>query len=195
MFGFSNLLVCATILFGIIAQMLLLDIHIKSLEGGRRIFFGVGNLLVLAVNIALSMVLPIDVYMKIYVLVVHIPIFFIFWITTGISAIKVIFALFTAVFLIYPANLMSTVILKTVKWLYPAGFYIAYIATCALILLIIYRFFKSNFNYIIKNYSGLNFIKLSLLPLTYYIANYWLGLYNYDIDKFVGIFTLRTLFL
>ena len=51
-----------TILFGIFVQMLLLDISIKNLKGTRRIFFVVGNLLVLAVNTAISLVLSTDQY-------------------------------------------------------------------------------------------------------------------------------------
>ncbi|MBP7332692.1 MAG: GHKL domain-containing protein [Firmicutes bacterium] len=190
---FPSFLIDTTILFGICAQMLLLDIRITNIKGTRRIFFGVGNLLVLAVNTALSLVLPTEQYMKLYVLVVHVPIFFIFWITAKTSAIKVIFALFTAVFLIYPANVVLTIVSQTAKWLYPAGFLISYIAACAVILLVIYRLLKTNFNYLIKNYSGPSFIKLCLLPLAYYMANYWLGLYNYATDKAAGVFSLRTL--
>lgn len=193
MAAFPSLLIAMTILFGIIAQMLLLDIRIKNLKGSRRIFFGVGNLLVLAVNTVLSQVLPTDQYMKLYVLVIHVPIFFIFWITAQTSAIKVIFALFTAVFLIYPANLVLTIVSQTAKWLYPAGFLISYLAACAVILLVIYRFFKTNFNHLIKNYSESSFIKLCLLPLAYYIVNYWLGLYNFAADRAAGVFSLRTL--
>jgi two-component system sensor histidine kinase AgrC len=190
---FPSFLIDTTILFGICAQMLLLDIRIKNLEGSRRTFFLVGNLLVLAVNTVLFLILPTDQYMKLYVLVVHVPIFFIFWITAKTSAIKVIFALFTAVFLIYPANMVLTIVSQTAKWLYPAGFYIAYIAACAVTLLVIDRFFKTNFNYLIKNYSAPSFIKLCLLPLAYYIANYWLGLYNFAAVKSAEVFSLRTL--
>ncbi|MDD4402345.1 MAG: GHKL domain-containing protein [Desulfitobacteriaceae bacterium] len=193
MAAFSSFLIGMTILFGISAQMLLLDIRIKNLKGAQRIFFGVGNLLVLLVNMALSLVLPVDQYMKFYVLVVHVPIFFIFWLTTKITAVKVIFALFTAVFLIYPANVVLTIVSQTAKWLYPVGFYISYTAVCAVILLVIYSFFKTNFNYLIKNYSGLSFIKLCLLPLAYYIANYWLGLYNFAAVISTGVFLLRIL--
>ena len=190
---FTSILADITILFGISAQMLLLDIRIKDLKRSQRIFFGVGNLLVLALNTVLSMVLPIDLYMKLYVLIVHVPIFFIFWITAKTSAIKVVFALFTAVFLIYPANVVLTIVSQTAQGLHPVGFLITYMAACAVILLVIDRFFKTNFNYLINNYSEPSFIKLCLLPLAYYIANYWLGLFNYAADKAAGVFTPRTI--
>ncbi len=193
MAAFSSFLVNMTILFGISAQMLLLDIRFKNLKGTRGIFFVVGNLLVLAVNTSLSLALPMEQYMKLYILVVHVPIFFIFWITTQISAIKVIFALFTAVFLIYPANMVLTIISQAAKVVYPVSFCISYIAVCTLTLLVIYRFFKSSFNYLIKNYSEFSFIKLCFLPLAYYIANYWLGLYNFAITASREVFSLRTL--
>ncbi|MEL1136560.1 GHKL domain-containing protein [Desulfitobacterium sp. THU1] len=190
---FSSFLIGITILFGISAQMLLLDIRIKDLKKTQRIFFGVGNLLVLAVNMALSLILPPDQHMKIYVLVIHVPIFLIFWITTKTAAIKVVFALFTAVFMIYPANVVLTIISKTAKWLYPTGFYISYIAVCAVMLTIIYRFFKPNFNYLNKNFNGISFLKLCLLPLTYNISNYWLGMYNFTAAISTEVFSLRIL--
>lgn len=190
---FLTFLVKMTILFGICAQMLLLDIRIKNLKRIRLTFFVVGNLLVLAVNTVLPLILPINQYMEIYVLVVHVPLFLIFWITTQIAAVKVIFALFTAVFLIYPANLVLTIISHAAKGVYPAAFYFSYIALCALTLLVIYRFFKTSFNYLIKNYNGISFIKLCLLPLAYYVANFWLGLYNFDVSTSIKVFSLRTL--
>jgi uncharacterized membrane protein len=73
-----NLYICTTILFGICAQMLLLDIRIKNLKNTRLLLFGIGNLLVLATNLILSLVLPVEHYMKIYILFVHIPIFLYF---------------------------------------------------------------------------------------------------------------------
>jgi two-component system sensor histidine kinase AgrC len=86
-----------------------------------------------------------------------------------------------------------TAISQISKWLPPAGLYVAYIAVCALLLLGISRFFKTNFNYLIKNYSGPNFLKLCFLPLGYYIANYWLGMYNYAAVMSSDVITLRIL--
>lgn len=169
---FSGLLICMTILFGIIAQMLLLDIRIKNLIGNRRIFFLAGNLLVLAANMSLSLVLPVDLHMRLYVQVIHIPIFLIFWITTRKAAIKVVFVLFTAVFMIYPANVVLTIVSNTMKWLYPLGFYFVYIVVCSIMLMVINYYFKPYFHYLIKNYNNFSFVKLCLLPLAYYIANY-----------------------
>jgi hypothetical protein len=115
---------------------------------------------------------PLDLHMKLYIQVIHIPVFLIFWIATRISAIKIVFTLYTAVFMIYPANLVLTIILNTVKWLQPAGFYFIYITVCIIMLLVINYYFRPYFRYMIENYSNISFVKLSLLPLTYYIANY-----------------------
>lgn len=191
--AFTSFLICTTILFGMSAQMILLDIRIKSLKDTQRMFFAVGNLLVLAANISLSLVLTVEQYMKIYILVVHVPIFLIFWITTKASAIKVIFALLTAVFLIYPANLALTIVSSTMKRFYPGWLYIIYMAVCFFVLIIIFHLFKTNFNYLIKNYSGISFIKLCLLPSGYYIANYWLGMYNYADVMSAGVISMRIL--
>jgi len=58
--------------------MLLLDIRSKNLKKNRFLLFGGGNLLVLATNLILSLVLPLEQYMKIYILFVHVPIFLYF---------------------------------------------------------------------------------------------------------------------
>jgi len=191
--AFQSLLICTSILFGMSAQMLLLDIRIKSLKDTQHMFFVVSNLLVLAANISLSLVLTVEQHMRIYILVVHVPIFLIFWITTKASAIKVIFTLLTAVFLSYPANLVLTMVSSTMKQPYPLWLYIIYIAVCSLVLLIVFHFFKTNFYYLIKNYSGISFIKLCLLPLGYYIANYWLGMYNYADVMSAEVVSMRIL--
>jgi two-component system sensor histidine kinase AgrC len=191
---FSSFLIGMTILFGISAQMILLDVNIKNLKGIRRRLFVAGNLLVLALNIALSLILPVEQHMKLYILVVHVPIYIIFRVATRTSAVKVIFALFTAVFLIYPANAVLTIISRVAKGHYPVGFYILYTAVCAVVLLLIYRFLKSNFNYLIKYYSSLSLIKLCLLPSVYYTANYWLGLHNFAAVTSTIVFLLRILF-
>ena len=109
---FSSLLIGMTILFGISTQMLLLDININYLKGTQGRLFLICNLLVLLLNMVIPLILPVDLYMKFYVLVVHLPIFFIFLFTTQTSAVKIMFALFTAVFLIYPANAVLTIISK-----------------------------------------------------------------------------------
>lgn len=191
---FQVLLICTTILFGIIAQMMLLNVDVKNLKRPGRLIFVIGSLLILAANICISMTVPLDLHMKLYIQVIHIPVFLIFWIATRISAIKIVFTLYTAVFMIYPANLVLTIILNTVKWLQPAGFYFIYITVCIIMLLVINYYFRPYFRYMIENYSNISFVKLSLLPLTYYIANYWLGLYNFTAVRSLEIIILRVVF-
>lgn len=187
-------LICTTILFGIIAQMMLLNIGIKKLQAPGRVIFIFGNMLVLAANIILSATIPVDLHLKLYIQVIHIPVFLVFWITTRISAIKIVFALYTAVFMIYPANLTLTVLANTVKQIHPAVYYFIYLTICILMLVVTNYFFRPYFRYMIENYSNISFVKLSLLPLVYYIANYWLGLYNFTAVRSVEITILRVVF-
>lgn len=187
-------LICTTILFGIIAQMMLLNVNIKNLKDSGRLLFVFGNLLVLAANIYISCAVPIDLHMKLYIQVIHIPVFLIFWLITRISAIKIVFTLYTAVFMIYPANLVLTVLLHTEVQLHIAIYYSIYITVCIMMLLVINYFFRPYFRYLIENYNNSSFVKLSLLPLTYYIANYWLGLYNFTTIRSVEVIILRVVF-
>lgn len=191
--AFQSLLICTSILFGMSAQMILLDIRIKSLKDRQNMLFAIGNFLVLAANILLSIFLTVEQHMRIYVFVVHVPIFLIFWIKTKASAIKVVFTMFTAVFLSYPANLVLTIISSTMKQPYPLWLYTIYIAVCSLVLLIVFRFYRTNFYYLIKNYSGIGFMKLCLLPTGYYIANYWLGNYYYADVMSAEVVSMRIL--
>jgi len=188
------LLICTTILFGIAAQILLLNVQMGNLKKSGRFIFIFGSLLVLAANIYISMTVPVDLHMKLYIQVIHIPVFLVFWISTGIPAIKIVFAMYTAVFMIYPANLVLTILSNTVKWLDPAGSFFVYITVCILMLLVINFYFRPYFLYMIENYSNISFVKLSLLPLAYYIANYWLGLYNFTAVKSMEIIILRIVF-
>jgi len=163
-------------------------------ERSKMLFFISGNLLVLAANIYISMTVPIDLHLKLYIQVIHIPVFLIFWLTTRISAIKIVFALYTAVFMIYPANLTFTILSNTVKRLNPVGYCFIYITVCIIMLLVINYYFRPYFRYLVENYSNISFVKLSLLPLAYYIANYWLGLYNFTAVRSVEIIILRVVF-
>ncbi|NLX63454.1 MAG: GHKL domain-containing protein [Clostridiaceae bacterium] len=187
-------LICTTILFGIIAQMMLLNVNIKNLKDSGRLLFVFGNLLVLAANIYISCAVPIDLHMKLYIQVIHIPVFLIFWFTTRISAIKIVFTLFTAVFMIYPANLVLTILSHTVKQLHLAVYCSIYITVCIMMLLVINYYFRPYFRYLIENYSNSSFVKLSLLPLAYYIANYWLGLYNFTSIRSLEVIIMCVVF-
>lgn len=177
---YTSVMICTTILFGIIAQMLLLDVNIKRLSVKRRSFFLIGNLLVLAENLMLSLAIPVELHMKLYIVFIHIPILLIFWVSTRISLVKIFFSLISAVFFIFPANVISTFVSGKIKGIQPVSLYLVYVSVCVLMLLTIYRFFRTYFSYLIKNYSGRSFFKLCLLPLANYIANYWLGMYNYS---------------
>jgi len=187
-------LLCTTILFGIIAQMILLNVNMKTLKGPGRLIFVIGNLLVLAANIFLTATIPVDLHLKLYIQVIHIPVFLVFWFAARISAIKIVFALYTAVFMIYPANLALTIISNTVNRMHPAGYYLIYITVCIIMLVVTNYYFRPYFQYMIENYSNISFVKLSLLPLAYYIANYWLGLYNFTAVRSMEITVLRVVF-
>ena len=183
-----------TIIFGVVAMMLLLDIHIDDLKFPQRFIFIAGNLLTLLVNMILILFLPPGTQMKFYVLLVHIPLILIFYFTTNTPLIKLIFALFTTVFIIYPGNMILNIVNRTTNLVYPSFAYcLIYITVCAGILLVVYRFFKPNFNYLIKNYNGMSFLKLCLLPLAYNISNYWLGLYLFTYSITTNLFYIRIL--
>lgn len=96
--------------------------------------------------------------------------------------------------MIYPANLTLTVLANTVKQMHPAVYYFIYLTICILMLVVTNYFFRPYFRYMIENYSNISFVKLSLLPLVYYIANYWLGLYNFTAVRSVEITILRVVF-
>lgn len=169
-----------SILFGILAMMFLLDVRLKNLEKKQLRIFITGNLLILALNAVLSGILGMDQHMKFYLAFVHLPHFLIFWVTTRIMPVKVLFAQFTAVFLIFPVNIVMVIVSRHMAQFGLPALYVAGLSMYALMLLIIYRLLKADFNYLIRSYSRLNFFKLCLLPLTYNVSNYWLGLYNYS---------------
>lgn len=188
----SVFFVCS-ILFGVTSMMLLLDVRIRDLNGSQRIIFLVGNLIVFTVNITLSFVFEIEQCMKCYILLVHIPCFLIFRITTRIDPVKIVFALFTSVFLIFPINFILTGLSLTIKQLGTIELLLAGSILYAVMMFIINRFFKTDFNYLIKHYSRLSCIKLCLLPFTYNVSNYWLGMFNYTTTMSLERYYVRIL--
>lgn len=189
--GFTLLM---SILFGILAMMFLLDVRLKNLEEKRLRIFIAGNLLILAFNAVFSGILGIDQHMKFYLAFVHLPHFLIFWFTTRITPVKVLFAQFTAVFLIFPVNIVIFLVSRHLAQFGLPVLYVAGLSMYALMLLIIYRVLKADFNYLIKSYSNLNFYKLCLLPLTYNVLNYWLGLYDYSAATSLERYVMRIMF-
>lgn len=189
--AFQVFFLCMSILFGIITMMFFLDVRLKELERNKQIVFFLGNLLIFFVNAVLIIILGTEQHMKLYTLLIHLPHFLIFWATTQITPIKVLFTQFTAVFLIFPANIVLYLVQLNMIELGQLTPHIAGLAVYTLILYVIHRFLKADFNYLIKNYSSLDFFKLCLLPLTYNLINYWLRMYNYSTSMSSERFSMR----
>lgn len=190
---FPGILFCITILFGTTAMILLLDIPINRLKVPEKLVLLLGIFIVCAINFTLSFYMPMEQQSVYYILLVHLPSFLIFWYVTKISAVKILFSLFTAVFLIFPATVLMMAISRlTLEYrgifilLSGIGMYIA-------IILATRRFIKPEFNYLIKNYSNANILKMCALPFIYYISNYYLGKYSFTSTMKTDYFLIRIL--
>ncbi|MDD3164931.1 MAG: GHKL domain-containing protein [Oscillospiraceae bacterium] len=166
--------------FGVLAMMMLLDVRPWQMEKTKRITFYLGLLLILALNAVAVALLGIKLHVRCYMLFVHLPLAVLFWMVTKISLIKILFTLFTAVFLIFPVNLVSTLAWRLLSPKLSFLAVICYILSALLLLFLTHRFLERDFHYLVKQYNTRSFAKLFALPLVYNAAIYWVGKYNYS---------------
>lgn len=188
-----SLLICMSILFGIVAMAILMDIPIKQLKGFEKLVFWLGFSILLIFNFIISSFISMEHQTKHYMLLVHLPVFLIFRFVTKLSWVKILFSLYTAVFLIFPSNLVTLGISLLDVPNKALILFLSGISMSILSIFVIIRFLKTDFNYLIYNYGNRSILKLCLLPFLYNVAIYWMGQYNFTQTMKADIFPLRIL--
>ncbi|MEG1862556.1 MAG: ATP-binding protein [Oscillospiraceae bacterium] len=173
-------------------MMLFLNLRPSALPKAKRLTFILGVASVLIGNFAAVFLLR-EKYTAYYMLLVHLPLVLIFWYVTNIHPMKIIFTLFTAVFLIYPANLFATISMRLTERRFGYIFLGLYFVTLIVSLLLIDRFLKKDFQYLIGYYSDHHFFRLFFLPFTYNICTFMVGRYSYTMTTTVSNLIMRSL--
>lgn len=166
-------------LFGFITMAILLNVKFYKLTKKHIIsssLFIVGSIVL---NVFVYKNFGLRVYQLGYILWVQIPLYFIFSILSPYKGIKLLFVLLTTIsFAALPVNI--SIGLKTFWGLSNLILSIFLIMLCALLILLIYRFLKLDFNYILEYGTSQPFLKFCLIPILYYIYGFFISDYSFE---------------
>lgn len=163
------------IFYACAVMYLLLDVKWTKLSQKRKLWSTVYFIVFIALNVSAQIYWGVALYGKYYLLFTQLPVFILFLIISKYKGIKLFFVLLTAVFFSAPV-MMFTSILRSFMvpplWVYLVGYLI--------MLLLIKRFFKDSFNYMLAFAENSVFLLFSAIPLLYYIYNYTLTHYQHS---------------
>lgn len=162
-----------TIFYACTVMYLLLDVQWATLSKKRKLWSIVYFIAFCVMNATAQITLGYALYGKYYLLLTQLPVFFFFLVISNYKGIKLFFVLLTAVFFAAPVMFVTTIFRSFMippLWLYFASY--------LLMLLLIQRFFKDAFNYMLATAENSVFIVFTAVPLLYYIYSYSLTGYQ-----------------
>lgn len=167
---------------------MLLDVKWTKLPSKRKTWSMIYFIAFLALNIWAQIALGYAIYGKFYLLFTQLPVFFLFLILSHHSGIKIFFILLTAVFFSSPVMVMISILRSVINP--PIGIYIL----CYLLMLVlIKRFFKQPFNYMLASADNLVFKIFAAVPVLYYLYSYLLTHYQFTDLKVDRMFFISNL--
>lgn len=168
---FSSILL---IFYACAVMYLLLDVKWTKLPPKRKLWSAMYFLAFCALNISAQIFLGHSLYGKYYLLFTQLPVFVLFLIISSYKGIKVFFVLLTAVFFSSPIMTLISVLRSFTAppiWAHFACYLIAF--------LLIKRFFKDDFNYILAYAENSVFVGFTAIPMLYYIYVFSLTKYQF----------------
>ena len=162
------------IVFCTLSMMTLADVHFLTLPKRKQMTFVIYFIIFLTLNIIIQVLMGFELYGDFYLLFTQIPLYILLFITTRYRRIKLIFLYLSITIFSSTAMFLSSFIIYFTK-MPMVGVLISY----ALLLWISYRFLKKPFFYILE-YADPKLIGwLVILPVLYYIYNYYTTKYQY----------------
>ena len=162
------------IVFCTISMMTLADVHFLTLPKRKQMTFVTYFIIFLTLNIIIQVLMGFELYGDFYLLFTQIPLYILLFITTRYRGIKLIFLYLSITIFSSTAMFLSSFIIYFTK-MPMVGVLISY----ALLLWISYRFLKKPFFHILE-YADPKLIGwLGILPVLYYIYNYYTTKYQY----------------
>lgn len=165
-------------IYAIIALSSLLDVHRKNFTGKKVLLIVLVSIVTLIVNCFVFFKLGLDVYRRLYILMIQIPLYLIFRILSDYHGIRLLFTLLTTIiFASLPINFVIIVrILTDGNGRYMlAGFLLA----TSIIFAFIHYFFRSRYLFMLKFGGDRLFWKFSIIPIFYYTESYLNSGYNF----------------
>lgn len=162
------------IVFCTLSMMTLADVHFLTLPKRKQMTFVTYFIIFLTLNIIIQVLMGFELYGDFYLLFTQIPLYILLFITTRYRGIKLIFLYLSITIFSSTAMFLSSFIIYFTK-MPVVGVLISY----ALLLWISYRFLKKPFFHILE-YADPKLIGwLGILPVLYYIYNYYTTKYQY----------------
>lgn len=162
------------IIFGAITMMALADVHLGTLSYKERIISIVYFILFITLNIILQVILGFELYGDYYLLITQIPLYILLTVLTKYRGIKLVFLYLSITILSSTAMFLTSFIIFFTKM--PLT---GVIPSYTLMLWVSYRYLKKPFYYILKYADSKLIGWLSILPVLYYIYNYYTTKYQY----------------
>lgn len=171
-----------SLIFAISVMYMLLDCEIKSKKS--RYLMGLCAAIVIVLDGFILFHYGYPFFMKLYPLIVHLPVFLGFMFVSKFKATKVFFILLTLVAISTSFSMVSLSIgflFGSSKDMTNIISYILYLPTWFMI----YKYIRPPFLYMLRNCDN-GWIGFSMIPLSYSVLIYSIGMYNIDdvIDKF-----------
>lgn len=162
------------IVFCTLSMMILADVHFLTLPKRKQVTFVTYFIIFLTLNIIIQLLVGFELYGDLYLLFTQFPLYISFFITTRYRGIKLFFLYMSITIFSSTAMFLSSFIIYFTK-MPVVGVLISY----ALLLWISYRFLKKPFFHILE-YADTKMIGwLGILPVLYYIYNYYTTKYQY----------------
>ena len=162
------------IIFATITMCILADIHISALSKKKRIAASIYFVIYIIFNVLIQRILGFELYGDFYFLFTQIPLYILLFLLTRYRGIKLIFLYLSITIFSSTAMFLSSFIIFFTKM--PLT---GVIPSYALMLWISYRYLKKPFFYILEYADNRLISWLSILPVLYYIYNYYTTKYQY----------------
>lgn len=162
------------IIFCTITMMILADVHFFTLPRKKQIISAIYFLVYLTFNVIAQILLGFELYGDLYFLFTQIPLFILLFILTNYRGIRLLFLYLSITIFSSTAMFLSSFIIYFTKM--PI---IGVLLSYALLLWFSYHFLKRPFFHILQYADGRLISWLSILPLLYYVFNYYTTKYQY----------------
>lgn len=154
------------IINAIIIMSLLLDVRPKHLSFVKRIIFFAGAISIVLIQLISMIFLKVEVYVKLYLILAQLPTLFLFCAVSKRGFVKPLFVMLTTIFLCSPGTITAKIFLE----IFDVSHYktlLAVVSVDAIMILVIWKYMKPNFDYILDTFSVFDILKFSATPLLY----------------------------
>ncbi|SHH96635.1 sensor histidine kinase [Desulfosporosinus lacus] len=175
-----------SLIFAISVMYMLLDCEIRHKK--NRYLLGLYATAVLICDGFVLLNFGYSHFMRLYPLIVHLPVFLAFVFISKFKPIKVFFVLWTLVALTTSFSLVGLII----SYFFGSSMEIVNIVVYILYLptgFMIYKHIRPSFLYMMRN-TDKGWLGFSMIPISYSVLIYSIG--TYDLDKVVTIFNVET---